>query len=296
MFLAKSNLKIKTMKKNILLLLSFLMGGQLMAQDDDTTTFERDTTVIDTKVRIGKIVITIEGENADTTIHFDDEKKEVKFPRVITGVSFDFGVAGYSKEKTGEVFYINAPEAAAISTASGNLDFGKSRNIGVNFSLVFDITRNFGIVTGLSLNYNKYRFTDNIVVTPKFGTFHEDSIISYSSYKFKNSYVELPLMLKLQSSNRNFQFAAGGIVGYNFASKVKAKYSIDGGEYMTKVEDSFGTEPLRLSVGARFNYHAIGLYFKYGLNEFLKGTEQNQTGYNGYRLMPFEAGITFGTF
>lgn len=275
------------MKKVIFIGIAFLMGGQILAQNDSISS---DTSKVDTEVRFGNIKIIIDGDDKGITYNPDEERT---FPNVDFIPSFDIGVAGYTKDYTGVINYVNSPDPRDISTASGDLDFGKSRNIGINGNLVFNITKNFGIVTGLGLNYNTYRFSENLVVTPKTGAFMEDSITSYSKYKFRNRYVQLPLMLKLQTSNEDFQIAFGGTVGYNFGSKVKAEYTIDGGEYKTVVKDNYNVEPLKLSVGARFNYKGLGLYFNYGLNEVLSGVDKN---YNGYNLMPFEAGITLGTF
>ena len=98
-------------------------------------------------------------------------------------------------------------------------------------------------------------------------------------------------MLKFQTSNENFQFALGGIVGCNFRSKVKAIYTDNGTEYKVKAKDNYNVTPLKLSLGARFNYKGIGLYFNYGLTELMSGYDARD-----YKLIPVEAGITFGAF
>ena len=129
-------------------------------------------------------------------------------------------------------------------------------------------------------------------VDAKTGNFFEDTVITYSKYKLKSNYVQVPLMFKLQTSNSDFQFAFGGTVGYNFRTKTKAIFSDNGTEYKIKAKDNYNVTPLKLSLGARFNYKGIGVYFNYGLSEMINGNDNIQT----YKLMPFEAGITIGSF
>lgn len=277
------------MKKLILLGVVILMGSQLKAQTDSTKAVEN----VDTEIRFGKVFVMIKGDDIDT-IYRSGEISRKKYPNVQFLPTFDIGVSGYMKDFNGQSWTQGGGQIPVpVNTGSTELDFAKSRNFAFNGNLVFNLTKNFGIITGLGLNYNTYRFKENTTITPKEGTFMIDTVRSYSKYKFRNKYVQVPLMFKIQSSNEDFQFALGGIVGYNFSSKVKAEYTIDGGEYKTVIKDNFNVNPLKLSLGARFSYKGAGLYFNYGLTEMLSGVDKDL---NGYNLMPFEAGITIGVF
>ncbi len=248
----------------------------------------------DTEIKFGKMTLIFDEDEKEADINNGNGSK--KYPSVEFLPSFDYGVAGFSKANVVAEPLTTSYRANEISSQNIALDFGKSRNFAVNLNLTFNLTKNFGVVTGARFSNNTYVFKNNVMVLPKTGAFQLDTVISYSKYRFRNNYIELPVMLKLQSSNEDFQFAFGGSVGYNYRSKVKATYSIDGGEYKLKVKDNFNTEPLRFNVGARFNYRGFGLYFNYGFTKFHAITESDGTQYNTYDLMPFEAGITLGSF
>jgi hypothetical protein len=262
----------------------FSLNG--ISQSNDSTKNYNKTDVV-----IGNITISKNDEGGITI----DTIKVKTYPNVEFIPTFDLGVAGYSKEPgEGAVLAVSPyPNYNSLTNVSTELDYSKSRNFGINFNLVFNFTKNVGLVTGFGLNYNSYTFRENMTIDPKTGHFLEDTVITYNKYKFKNNYVQVPLMLKFQTSNEDFQFALGGTVGYNFRSKVKAKYSFNGTEYKTVIKDNYNVTPLKLSVGARFNYKGVGLYFNYGVTEFLSGQDNTIANYS---LMPFEAGITFGSF
>jgi hypothetical protein len=229
----------------------------------------------------------------DTTT--DNEKI---YPYVEIAPTFDIGVAGYfeSKNSTNLGQYTSNQITNSISTASNELDFSKSRNFGFNFNIVFNLTKHVGLVTGVGLNYNNYSFRENIIINPVYGSFNYDSVTTYSKYKFKNYYIQMPVLIKVQTSNQDFQFAAGPIIGYRFTSKTKAVYKIGSTEHKDFTKDNFNVMPLKLSIGARFNYKGLGFYFTYGLSDFLSGLSYDNPQINSFELMPFEAGITIGAF
>lgn len=230
---------------------------------------------------------------SDTT-----QKKEKSYPNVEFVPTFDIGVAGYIEN---EVLLDRGPYAPhqignSISTASSELDFSQSRNFALNFNVAFNLTKNVGIVTGAGLSYNSYSFKENVVVNPVHGSLSYDSVTSYSKYRFKNNYIQMPVFIKIQSSNEDFQLAAGPILGYRFTSKTKAVYTVGSTEYKNFEKDNFSVNPLKLSVGARFNYKGLGLYFNYGLTDFLQGAKYENPQIKSYELMPFEVGVTIGSF
>jgi hypothetical protein len=260
-----------------------LLGFNGISQNTDSTKKYKKTDIV-----FGDITISKNDEGGITI----DSIREKTYPNVEFAPTIDVGVAGYSElEVFNDLgFGIGSLNGTNVST---ELDYSKSRNLGINLNFVFNFTKNVGLVTGFGVYYNGYAFRENLTVDPKTGNFFQDTITTYSKYKFINKYLQLPLMLKIQTSNEDFQFALGGTVGYNFSSKIKAKYSFNGSEYKTVIKANYNDTPLKLSVGARFNYKGVGLYFNYGLTELLNGYHENLSEYN---LMPFEAGITFGSF
>lgn len=236
----------------------------------------------------------------DTVPETGDTAQEIvkTYPNVEFVPTFDIGVAGYVEN---DLLLDPGPYAPhqignSISIASTELDFSQSRNFALNFNVAFNLTKNVGIVTGAGLSFNSYGFKQNVVINPVHGSFSYDSVTTYSKYRFKNNYVQMPILIKVQSANEDFQFAAGPILGYRFLSKTKAVYEVGSTEYKNFEKDNFSVNPLKLSVGARFNYKGLGLYFNYGLTNLLQGAKYENPQIKSYELMPFEVGVTIGSF
>ena len=297
--------------KNIITLLFALVAFTINAQTDSTinkidsiSTIKIDTAE-STEIDFGNVKIIIKDKDKKTIKKdkdltkddkpdkiFSDEEDEDEYPNVDFNITFGMGVAGYSEVNDGE------PQLTVIvpptSTASLDLDYGKSRNYMINGNLMFDIHKNFGILTGLGVEFNRYVFKENLQVTPNEGNFVKDSVISFGSYKFKTNYLNIPLMLVFKTNNQNFKFAFGGTFSYNIGNKVKQEYSIENVDYKSTIKGNYNVAPIKLSVGARLAYKGIGLYFNYGLTEMNDNTLNTAKSGRGTNLMPFSAGITLG--
>ena len=149
--------------KNLLTLLLVLTAFVINAQSDSSV-FKMDTTLnkIDTaestEFEFGNVKVIIKDKNKkvitkDDNLNEEIEKEEKsEFPKVSFNTSFGIGVTGYS-QKTANVLFITAPDVT--TNASVDLDYGKSRNYMINGNLMFDIHKNFGILTGLGVEFKQ---------------------------------------------------------------------------------------------------------------------------------------------
>ncbi|MGB1039811.1 MAG: outer membrane beta-barrel protein [Flavobacteriales bacterium] len=275
----------------LLALFTFGASAQVDSTENQSDTIQSQKTEID----FGNVKVIVKDKkkikstkDSIQNIDDDDYEDERSYPQVNFETSFGIGVAGFSEvTHTGSV-----GTQAVTSTASLDLDYGKCRNYMINGNLSIDITKNFGILTGVGFEFNRYVFRENLQVTPKDGHFVSDSITSFSSYKFKTNYVQLPLMLKFQNNSESFKFAIGGTFSYNIGNKVKYEFSDQDADYKTTIKGNYNVAPIKLSVGARIAYKGIGLYVNYGLTEMNKDFLVTKNGFRD--LMPFSAGITLG--
>ncbi|MDB4088493.1 PorT family protein [Flavobacteriales bacterium] len=289
--------------KNIITLLIALVSFTLNAQTDSTilkmdTTIKKVDTAETTEIDFGNVKVIIKDKKKKTITKDENWKKnnengvdsddddEDDFPSVSFKTTFGIGVAGYTS--TTEEVLIASP----TSNASLDLNYGKCRNYMINGNLIFDIHKNFGILTGLGVEFNRYVFKDNLQVTPNEGEFVLDTAISYGSYKFKTNYLNISLMLVFKSSNQKLKFAVGGTFSYNIGNKVKLEYTEGNVETESKIKGNYNVAPIKLSLGARVAYKGIGLYVNYGLTEMNNNKISHTSGY--VNLTHFSAGITLG--
>jgi hypothetical protein len=290
--------------KNIITLLFALVAFTINAQSDSTknqmdTTLNQIDTAESTEFDFRNVKVIIKDKNKKTITKDENWKKDKdgneinnddEYPNVSFKTSFGIGVAGFGKEVTE---YGRTEDANITSDVSSlDLDYGKCRNYMINGNLMFDIHKNFGILTGLGVEFNRYVFKENLQITPNEGNFVTDTAISFGSYKFKTNYLNVPLMLVFKSNNQKFKFAVGGTFSYNIGNKVKQEYSIENVDYNSKIKSNYNVAPIKLSVGARLTYKGIGLYVNYGLTEMNDNQIRHSSGKTN--LMPFSAGITLG--
>lgn len=171
------------------------------------------------------------------------------------------------------------------------LHSGKSINFNLNFAqLSLGMTRHFGIVTGLGLTWNNYRFDgNNNIMKGNNGVIEmliPDSNLEKS--KLATFYLDLPLLLELQipADNHHLNIAAGPIGAVKIGSHNKMVFE-DGQK--VKEDGDFSLNMLRLGATARVGYQNFQIYGTYYLTPLF----QSGKGPGGYSLYPCEIGIAF---
>lgn len=162
------------------------------------------------------------------------------------------------------------------------LDFGGSFAMQFNFcrySIGLSPRDNFGLVTGLGIEYQRLRFSDDNVSIIKAGG-DIDLIKPRESYPniaeirrsvFKTIYLTIPLLVEIQfpANNRRSErmYVAAGIMGgIRIHSKTKIVYDDDNGDKQKKKNKSnFNIVPVKADVTSRIGYKSIFAWSSYSL-------------------------------
>lgn len=172
-----------------------------------------------------------------------------------------------------------------------NLHSGKSNNFNLNFSqLSLGITRRIGLVTGLGLNWNNYRFDGNNNIQKGTTGIIEilDPGANLEKSKLTTLYLNLPLLLEIQipADHSHINLAAGPLGAVKLHSHSKMVYE-DGDK--VKSDDDFSLNMLRYGATARIGYENFQIYGTYYMAPLFKSGK----GPDGIELYPFEIGIAF---
>ena len=150
---------------------------------------------------------------------------------------------------------------------------------------------NFGLVTGLGIQFQDYRLDDNIsieknadeVIVPKEFNYSENQkskLIIYS--------VTLPVLAEIQVPINNYRnrwyISSGMYLSYRIGSYTTIKYRADEKNKL-KITDNYSLENFKYGIMARTGYRWINFFATYELTPFFKENK-------GPDLTPFTFGIT----
>lgn len=157
-----------------------------------------------------------------------------------------------------------------------------------NFNL---IKENFGLTTGLGLEWNNYRLDDNVVlnldddISARYGT-REDT--NWVKSKFVTTYLTLPLMFEVQTNSmskvNSFHAGVGVLSGLRIGTHTKVVYD-DGDKETDKERGATSMNPFKLELMARLGWGKINIYGKYALTQLFKEDR-------GPEAHPFSVGIS----
>jgi len=233
-----------------------------------------------TKIGIGRHDLEIDDEG---NVKLKRHKKE-KYDGHWGGV--DLGINGLlDADNT-----LNTPEGFEFM----DLKMEKSINFALNiFEQNFNlIDENFGLTTGLGLEWNNYRFRNNAVITDLDETFDgfldEGSDLSYIKSKLVTTYLTLPVMFEIQtnsySKTNSFHLGVGVLSGLRIGTHTKLVYE-NGDKKTDKNRGSSAMSPFKMDLMARIGWGKINIYGKYSLVELFKDNR-------GPELYPFSVGIS----
>ena len=260
----------------------------LKAKDNDTTKisiFGSDIEVINgskTKINIGNKELSID-DNGNVKFKKNDKTYIHKFRGHWGG--FELAYNGY----------MNSDFGTKLPAKYDFLKLNDVKSVGVNLNVIelnVNILNNkLGIVSGAGLQWNNYRFSDNIVLVPDSSTiygFHNNTINSYIKSKLVESWVRIPLFIEYQTAQRKskqFHLAVGGILDYKIGSHSKQVHFEGGERNKDKIYDDFHLNNIRLDSEVRIGWGPINIFATYSLTKLFK---ENQ----GPELYPYSIGLT----
>lgn len=171
--------------------------------------------------------------------------------------------------------------------------YGKS----INFQLYIMkmgasiIDHNLSLFTGIGIDYNNYRFSNDIVLTPNTDTVgFRNKDEGYEKYKIVSQYVNIPLHVRYETKpedhDNSFRIGVGGRVGYLIKSYSKLKEN-DGDK--VKDFDNYNLNPFRYGLSARIGYGFLNFYANYYLSDMFDADQSPG-------LNPLSFGITLNGF
>jgi hypothetical protein len=188
-----------------------------------------------------------------------------------------------------------------MDSASQWLDLDYSRSFSWRFNIFEEKIRFYkdyvGLIVGAGLTYNSYGLKNNVRVqtadsSATYAVTIPDSIMDFSKNKLRASYVNVPLILEINTSKDNdkcFHIAAGVIGGWKMGSITKQKWENGGekNEYRNKAD--YNLSPFTLDATARVGYRNFTVFATYGLTPLFqkdKGPEVYPVTV-GLQLVPF---------
>lgn len=198
-------------------------------------------------------------------------------------------------------FHVGFMNFAKLPDAFDGMSLDPSGSFSLQFNFAnhaINLSRrqNFGIVTGLGLEYQRFRFNDeNNTLTKKDG--HTGLIPVKSLYSdvneierstFKNLYLTIPLLLEVQfpAAKRpagRLYVSAGVMGGVRMHSKTKVIYNdSENDRQKQKQKGNFNVVPFKADAVARIGYSKISVWGSYTLTNLFK--EKDMPDLNVYTI------------
>lgn len=195
--------------------------------------------------------------------------------------------------------YVNKDFGSSLPAKYDFLKLNDVKSVGVNLN-IFELNGNiinnrFGVVSGIGLQWNNYRFDDNVVLLPDSGVIYgykNTNIKSYIKSKLVESWVRVPLFLEYQTAKRKgkqFHIAAGGVFGYKLGSHSKQVHFEGGDRTKDKVYSDFYLNPVKIDAEVRIGWGPINLFASYAITPLFKDNK-------GPELYPYMVGITLASW
>lgn len=248
----------------------------------------KDSTIYTWK---GKRIIIIDKEKGNDTITIGGGNKNRKHGysnedfRHWSG--FSMGVNGYMSPNGG----ITMPK----STNYMDLDYGRSFNFQFNFveRHLNLVKHKVKLVTGFGIDYHSYAFDRKTNLNPNsdslgsFASIDTTNFYTYKKNKFRNTYIQVPLLLEFNTSNnpnKTFHIAVGVIGQYLISSRTKQGLEQGDFEFTKQRKDSYNLSPFSAKAHINLGYRGFTVFGEYNLTPLF------QSG-KGPELYPFAVGV-----
>lgn len=209
----------KTLAATMIALLTLISAG---AQTDPDTT---NISIGDKKI----ILINPPAEKDTTKVTWDDDDDDDDDSDSKAELTHWGGI------DLGVNMLLNKDGGTSMDSASQWLELDYGRSLSWRFNIFEEKIRLYkdyvGLIVGAGLTYNSYGLKKNVSVETRdssatYAITVPDSLIDYSKNKLRASYVNVPLILEIntsQDNDRSFHIAAGVIGGWNMGTITKQK-------------------------------------------------------------------------
>ena len=245
------------MSKLYLLVLLLFVSVFVFSQENsnDTTFF---------KIGSSKVIII----NTDTS-----SEKKAEFRGHLAGFSIGLNL-------------LNVKSSLNINDGQINdhvLGLNEVRSWEVNFDFLqhsFNLYKeHFGIVTGLGLKFNNYRFKNYYrIINAADSVYAEnDTVNNFYKTKLTITKVRIPVIFEWQNrvgrKHRLIFFSAGVFGSYNIVSYMKYNYKRDGEKIKEKIYESYQLNPFQYGLIFKFAYGLVEVYAEYNLSEMFESNK-----------------------
>jgi len=277
------------MKKSILFFSLIFIVSFLNAQDENT---KADTT----KLKFGNKTVIIIDENSKDSNDSNFEIKEDNDEKLVEKNNYNpkdysrwaginVGLNGFGERN-------DLPENNDIDLFDINPFKSRVWNFNLFEYSVSIVNRHILLTTGLGFEYRNYRFNNNVdfVYDDDKIDLVENTNIKYDKNKLKISYVQIPLLLELNTSSRpkkGIYLAAGVIGGIRMSTSLNQEYEENGLKIEKKISDSFNFNPYQVSGTVRVGIRKFTLITNFDLLSMFKEDGSKV----GDSLVPFSLGI-----
>ena len=181
----------------------------------------------------------------------------------------------------GFVNFAHLPESLKALELNWSSSFAMQFNL-CKYSINFSPRNNFGLVTGIGLEYQRLRFdNDNISLIKREGklvVIHPqefyDNMYDIKRSSLKILYLTVPLLMEVQfpASKRNRMYVSGGFMGgIRMHSKTKIVYDDENGDkHKKKNKGDFRMVPFKADVVGRIGYRNLSVWGSYTLTNLFR--------------------------
>jgi hypothetical protein len=262
--------------------------------DESWNVTENDDTL--TVIRNDKKIVVITDDSVRVNLGQRDyviSDNGVKIEKHDKKPKFNGHWAGFGLSVNG---LLNQDQIIDYPTGAAYLDLNYNKSTGVNINFfeqnVNLYKQHLGLVTGLGVTWNNYRFANNVVLSEDGkldGKFEETAGFDYQKSKLMVASLRIPLMLEYQTNGKSkansFHVGAGAVGQVRMWSHTKNEIN----DSKSKNKGDFYINPFIVQGMATIGWGVINLYGTYSLTEMFRH-DKGPTAY------PFEVGITLVGF
>jgi hypothetical protein len=287
--------EVKVLNKDFLKVVETSKGTKVSVRNFANFEDDSDTT----KIRIGRKQINIIDGWHGTRVRIEKVRRWDRETNSYKKPSFRGHWSGF---EMGINSFANSDYSKYDAEFDDFMDLNLVKSIAVNLNfLQYDISiqktkTNIGIVTGMGLEWNNYRFDQDLtlqevdgIISPDYETYKD---VSIRKSKLTSLYLTVPLLMEFQIPVKNdhkIHIAAGLIGGLRLGTHTKIKYKRKGNSHKDKDRDDYNLQAFRYSAHARIGYRAINLFATYGMTDLFRKNK-------GPELTPYTIGLTLVRF